>query len=800
MALSDKFKTLVRKLGARDLDDPVRREQHIRDTIERARNGNGGGGVELVRQLDHLGEVFEERGHDALEPFRVALRACPDSDEVQAAFGDRLMKLPTIGEEDLPALRQAAERQGRHLSLWRRLLEERRRLADAFQLSHDQDAFVLCMLEYFPAPKTSHWFDVDTEREARSLFRTHFESCLNRVMDEDRADKAAERILRAGAAYFPSSSEIASRSAQVSRAHGSREEGSLENALKALLLEPDDPDMMAFAGQMLAERRGHEEEGLAMMRRAREAITDDPELDSALARAALRSGSIEEPDVPAVETYLDANPGDAIAAGALSDIYAGTSVVSHRAAATHEMAVAERGDEGLLRAAGVFLALGLWDDCGRVLEQVSGPGRKDASYLRLLAVTCGNQGRTDAEAVAIYREAFEAGERDPAILDPLARGAWPGNGGDGDTGLLRELEDAGCHSFWVLLGRVHRLNQQGETECAFDEGAALEAAIPVEDSEARGAWIAEMAEALSHSFRRPQLRRLRRFRLENAREIIAAAHHKQPDALPLLRERVEVRLKSQLRDEETVELLAELCRREPDEYRWRLERADCLLEVGEVATAFQLYRDLLDSMADSPGSSDIGGREAILRKWAQAALHTAGTHPESRAAIASLAADPAVPPDFLVEVAEELVHRTDERQAFAAVLERAHAVDPDNDAIHFAVAILRAERGAPRTAFVLALDRLLDRAFTDDTLDLLRAAQPQLSASDIDGRAADRLDRLGRMARQMPGEAVVLLARIIGLCENWKHAYEPLLARAATIEADDEGLREILEKCRAALR
>ncbi|MBI5153764.1 tetratricopeptide repeat protein [Candidatus Poribacteria bacterium] len=803
MALTDKLKGFIRKRALRDLQEPGARARMIAEAIEESRRltEQEGANAETAREpLLHIIEGLREYNLDVKELLRAVAREFPEDEFWHQQFFNALMAMDFAEAGDIPCLEREAARQGRNLSLWRRCLDERRHQDDTEATARAMERLVIHFSQYFAGNEASTWYDVDTEGEARSLFYNHMDTCLDGVLKSDRADGKAEQILRVALTHFPDCKPILIRLARLIREQGRTDAESLGVVLRALVLSPGDVDLKIYAGELLAGRKGHEREGIAMLMQAYASRPQDTDLLGKLARRLSHQDHLEEDEAGALTKWFRHNREDAIAAEALAEYFAAREDLGNDAMLAYKTAVLTSVHRNrYMRLIGkAHASQSNWTGVIEVFDGIHDEGDESEDIVIPLATALAEMGRNDQKAIGTYQLAVKLGSRNPEIHRLLCRHMYQTCPEAPDS--IRQFEESlevAPDCSWAELGRLNGIIKAGDFARGMDEALRLLEVRP-DDLELRRM----AAEALTGNFRRQQMRRVLELAPKVALHILEKASEMLPDALILLTTLARYRLSSGLRDVKTVKLLGEVCRRDAEEVELRIARADLLFELGDQATAILLYRELIERWRAMGGSFTKSGisvsvkeRSRILDRVARLLIQPPGPREEDMEIVLEAALDPQADPEFILAVARGLIATGHAHPMRLAFLERALTVAPGDEELEQGVVEARAAKGNPRPALLLGLKRMTARDFRPATLALLSNVLVFTRKEHLTAEVMRSIDQIIAQNPRLPGPPSAVLARAIALAEVFEPKYSGLFEKAMNEAPADAKIAGALARC-----
>ena len=806
MAIAERFKGLFRKRALKELEDPEARRRLMQEACVEAaemRSQDTSGTGEWRLALSVVAEALQEVGLDEAELYRVADTAFPDDDFWLTGLVKILVRRDRFETHDIRYLEREAVRQGMNLSLWRRLLEERRRQGDPALAADALERVVLGLGTFFPSREHNEWLDVDTETESRSLFYDNLDDALESILKSTRTDEAAERVLLLGTGHFPQRSDLCVRIAKLFKDRDDTNPKALGYALRALLSAPDDLDLKLFAGRMLCEREGHEDEGQQMLRQVLESRPDDPVAIQSLGKIIIESRqTLNDEDAEIVRAWHRLHQGDVNAAVALADFHADRGDIDTPALELYRQAVTDSPNRAkYLRLIGKSHASqGNWTGVIDIFDKIHGDGDQSEDTVIPLATAYAEMGRIDAAAVSLFEQAIQLGSRHDAIHNHLARHLYQ-NFRD-DPAAVRQFKETlkihpGC--LWARLGVTSHLVRSKDYGKALDEASAQ---LRENGNDLEAQRLA--AEALAGNFHRLQLRKVISLAPKTALAVLEAAGKLDPDALPITSALVRARLANGVRDLETAKMLGEICRRDSDEIELRIARADLLWDLDQKDNAAMLYKELIERWRAMGGASTKAlsvvrqERTRILHRVAKFLIQPPGPKHEDMEVLLESALDPESSHELILSVAHQMVDTEHAHPMRLAFLERSLAIAPGDEKLERAVAESRAARGNPRPALKLGFAALIRKRYDSPTISLLRAAIQYTRREHLGEDIGRSLEDIAKRGRALPDDIVRIWAQAVAIGQFWRPEFVKLMDRAVHLEPNNPKLAGSLARCHEA--
>jgi tetratricopeptide (TPR) repeat protein len=806
MEFSARLKGLFRRPIEAELANEATRPAAIATAIGEARRirSEQPGQPEAARKpLLEVAAALEELGIDPDTFHRAAVQAFPDDPHWRREVLKRHLPKAHVPREDLPLLREEARSQPRNLGLWQRLLEEARYYGDPAFLVDAHETLVLALSQFFPPGGDNSWYDVSSETQARSLFFNRLDDCTDAIIASGREDDRATEILEIAYSHFPNRGDVVVKLAHLHRVRGAMAPHSIGVILQALLFAPRDTLLKRCAARLLADRPGHEQEGFDIMAQV---IEEEPGNSAAVADFVYclsRLGELRSEHLDLVRGHFVRNPGDETAALLLADYYAAQDDGNGEAADALRAAMALRPENPRypVALARIEMHRGEW---AKAADALAIQARKAPSPQidEAWALCLAHMGRADGEARTVLERVRDGGTAHEIIHDAWCAILYREKADDPEAlEQFRETHRRFPGALWPQLGIVRSMIAFGDLERAQEKLLPLLLGAPVA-AEA----IELAARLLAADPRRQRIRAYLTLAPEVALALFARTAELVPDSLLILTTLARYRIKANLRDRQTADLLADICLRDRADVDIRLYRADLLSELGDTATALDIYRELLARTRETTSNATSSGVVLTPEQYSQVLLRTAEALLATRGVLESDdlrnllegALDPNASTDFVLRAASWLAETGRLHPLAQPVLERALAIDPANEAFDIALAIVKARRGNARNALQLALRRLERLLFEKATLDLLETVVDTVQPEQVNDEVCRRILEFAARRKFLPERLLVLLARLLATTGREDPRFVPLLERAVGLPGLPPEILVVLDRCRRA--
>ncbi|MBX3729494.1 MAG: hypothetical protein KF858_09950 [Candidatus Sumerlaeia bacterium] len=806
MEFSARLKGLFRRPIEAELANEATRPAAIATAVGEAQRirREQPGQLDAVRKpLLEVASALEELGIEPDDFHRAAVEAFPDDPHWRREILKRHLPKAHVPREDLPLLRDEACSQPRNLGLWQRLIEEARHYGDPAILDDAHETLVLALSQFFPPGGDNSWYDVASETQARSLFFNRLDDCTDRIIASGREDDRAHEVLEIAYSHFPNRGDVVVKLAHLHRVRGANAPHSIGVILQALLFAPRDTLLKRCAARLLAERPGHEQEGLDIMAQVLEEVPGDTAAVGDFVYCLSRVGYLRPEHLDLVRAHFARHPEDDAAALLLADHYVAQEDGNGEAASALRAAMALRPEDSRypIALARIEMHRGEW---AKAAEALAAQARRAPSPQidEAWALCLAHLHQTDETARTVLQRVREHGTDHEIIHDAWCAIQYQTKADDpGSLELFRETHRRFPEAIWPRLGIVRQMIGFGDLDRAQEKLLPLILGAPVP-----GEAVVLAARLLAADPRRQRIRAYLTLAPEVALDLFARTAELVPDSLLVLSTLARYRIKANLRDRQTADLLADICLRDRADVDIRLYRADLLSELGEAATALDIYRELLTRTRETTSSATSSGvvltpeqYSQVLLRTAEALLVTKGVlEGDDVRNLLEGAMDTNASADFVLRVAQWLAETGRLHPLAQPVLERALAFEPANEPLEAALAIVRARRGNARSALQMALRRLERLHFEKATLDLLEVVvetiQPELLNDEVCRRILDFAAR----RKFLPERLLVLLARLLATTGREDPRFVPLLERGVGLPGLPPEILVVLDRCRRA--
>lgn len=733
----------LRSVFGKNLKDDATRARAIEKAIEQAteayRKGSASDGREAILRLQ---DEFDEAGLDRMELLSAADSSLGSDSFWLREIVEILLRRPRLTEAEISYLQRLASLEPARLSLWRRIIREREGADNAPLLAQAAEQAATGLLRFFGPTRNQPWPEPSSEAEAKEFLFRVLRQAVDTIIESGREDAAAQALLRGSLPLLADNSGGRRHLARIIVRSGQRTPENLAIVLESLMDDPADRELRLWAGTALADTPGHQEEGLQVLRQLCEDRPNDRKARTALVSAVKGLEELSDEDAPMLRAHFAENRDDRRAAELLASYCAQRNDLSDEALRLYRMAAASSPNRNLyLRMLGEASASRCdWPKVIEIFSEVREKGEATEEIIIPLATAYAESRQADAESIAVYRQAIDLGMRNPAVHDLYCRHLYQTarRAPESVAQFLSTTKDC-PECLWAKLGLAAHYLDTRDARRALETALGL-LALHENDQEA----LALAAEALAADFSRGQLARLAHLSPALLRKIFEKAHGLAPDSGPIALGLVRRRMEDGVKDAETLRLLGDVCRKNPDAMDLRVARADMMWDLGQQENAAALYRELIERWRLRTGAEargiDPAARGRALYRVAESTLaRPAGPAFEDMETLIEACGEPQLPTEMQLRIARALIDLNFDHPARLPLLQRALEIAPGDLKIERALAEAHAARGSITPALRLAIRLLREARSSDETTDLLRSVRVLLGTSTVDGAMIEQL-------------------------------------------------------------
>jgi len=726
----------------KSVSDPQARRQLMEQAVVEARAAYRFQVPEKAREpILRLQDQFDEAGIERLELlFHAEANLSSDAywlNEIVTI----LLRKPSLTPQEIPYLQRSAMLAVTRLDLWVRLFRERKAAGNEVEYYADRESCALALLPYFPPDgREWGWPDKLTEEEAFNLMGRCLYDAATSMIDLRRLDSRARDILRAAMVYYPERRDFRPQLARIAVADNERNATNIGLVMEAVLENPSEVALRIWAAESLLSNPRLFEQGLAMLRQLHAEHPYDRTIFERYISAIKACDALEDEDEEVIATYATRNTEDLRALEMLADHYVARSLLTDEALQVYRLAAASSPKRrNYLRLMGKFYASrSEWSDVIAIFHEMREGGADSEDVILPLAMAYAEFDRSDEDAIAVYRRAIEMGSLMPGVHSNLCRYLYRENPLAADsiaqfTQTLTVVPDC----VWAELGLILHYLETGDPGRAMDSVVSLLNRNPMDREAMR---LGGRALALDYSRRGlARLAGLKPFALHN---IFEEAYVVLPDAGPIALGVARHRIANGVRNAETIRLLGDVCRRNPDAVDLRIARGDMMWDLGQEANAVGIYRELLERWRGAgalPRGVSPLMRSTMLQRVARFLLQPPGPGENELDVLLEASGESDCPPDIILGTARTLVGLEIDHPEKLQLLSLAMRLAPEDRKLERAWVEGFAAKGNPRPAIELAI-RMMEAGDNDEeVVSLLRSIQAVTQAESLPRDLVDAL-------------------------------------------------------------
>lgn len=756
----------IPRFNSRSLQDPQSRRQLVEQAIVDAKSAYRLHSPEAAREpILRLQDQFDEAGLDRLELLFHAESNLPADPYWLLEIVTILMRKQSLSPRELPYLQRQASLTPTRLDIWNRLFRERRGAGDEDSFYQDREACALALLPYFPVDGSEHrWPDNMTVEDAYNLMcRALVDAAIN-VIGLKRVDARARVILQAAYELYPDRKDFRLQLSRILAQENDRTPAAVGMVMETILEEPAEIGLRLWVASCLLDNPRLSSQGLAMFRQLWQENPTNRELFDRYLSAIKAGDSLEDDDEAFIAEYVKQTPNDLRALEMLADQYVARSLLSEEALRIYKAAAAHSPKRrNYLRLMGRFYASrSEWSDVIAIFDEVRQGGNDTEEVIFPLAMAYAEFSRTDGDAREVYRRAIELGTLMPEVHSMYCRMLYQEapTAPDSVAQFTQSLALVpGC--LWAQLGMILHYLQTG------DAGRALESAAAILNNNPMDREAMKLAgRALAQDFSRRQLARLAGLKSFTLGHIFEEAYLLAPDAGPIALGLARHRVANNVTNHETVRLLGDVCRRNPDAMDLRVARADMLWDLGQEPNAASLYRELLERWRGGalPRGVPPESRKRILLRVANFILQPPGPSEGDLEILLDATGDPDCPAEVVLGTARALVDLEVDHPEKLQLLSLATRLAPGDEKLKRAAVEGFAAKGNPRPAIEHAIRMIEAMEADEEIINLLRSVmavtKPEALTSDLIESLQEALHTSGPPpALLLAGMEVVFMGR-----------------------------------------
>lgn len=680
-----------------------------------------------------LQDQFDESGIDRLELlFHAEANLSSDSywlTEIVAI----LLRKPVLTAQEIPYLQRAAMMSVTRIDLWLRLFRERKALGNEAEYYADRESAAMALLPFFPADGREWvWPDKITEEDAFNLMGRCLHDAAVNILDLRRVDARAKDLLRSATVYYPDRREFHLHLAKAIVAENDRAGANVALVMEAALENPQEIDLRIWAAESLLQSPRLFEQGLALLRQLHSEHPSHRVIFERYLSAIKECDVLMDEDEEVVEEYVAKHPEDLRALEMLADQYVERCLLTDEALTIYRMASAHSPKRrNYLRLMGRFYASrSEWSDVIAIFDEVRASGVESEDIILPLATAYAEFDRSDPDAIAVYRKAVDMGTLMEGVHRIYARHLYfEAPLAAESIALFTQTAALIPECVWAQLGLILHYLETGDPGRALDSVVAILSKTPT-DREA----VKLGGRALSMDFSRRALARLAGLKPMTLHAVFEEAYLLAPDAGPIALGLARHRIANGIRNADTVRLLGDVCRRNPDAVDLRIARGDMMWDLGQESNAVALYRELLErwrGQTGLPRGVSALTRSTMLQRVARFLLQPPGPGSAELEVLLEASGEPDCPPDIILGTVRTLVGLEIDHPDKLQLLSLAIRLAPGDRKLERAWGEGFAAKGNPRPAIELAVRMMDEGESEDEIISLLRSIQAVTQAESL---------------------------------------------------------------------
>ncbi len=716
---------LFRSVFSKNLSDEKVRSKAIESAVQSASQIYQTKSNEEAREpILKLRDVFDKQSLDRL-PLLCAAEAQLSHDSYWLdEIITNLLKRQSIDEPNVAYLMRKAQMEPGRLDLWHRIFKEYRRLGSHENYQQAREQCALTFIPFFPNAEESFWENRHESEEAYSMLIQCLDDAVTDAIDSNRDDALAVELFQGALEHLPERRDVRTQMALLTVKEEIHGVSNIRLVLEALVEDPQNKELKFWAGKALLHTPGHVAQGLQMLRQLHEDYPNDKDIMNALVSALKEEASILDSDIPLFKAYCSQKSDDIRALELLGNAYADQEISSEEALAIYRKVIATSAKRNkMIKLLGhASASRSDWSEVIDLFEQFESADEITDDIVLPLATAYSNVSRNDPKALNIYQKALKLGVRSPDIHNAYCQHLYQTQPKAPES-IKQFIQSAELspECAWAHLGLMSYYLDTKDLGRALDSAIVLLSMNPRDKEALRLGSI-----ALSKDFSRKQLAKMARLPQEAKHLLFEQAHKQAPDAGPIALGLVRCRLSEGSSDDQTLKLLADVCRLNPDMSDLRLARADILWSRGQIANAASLYREMIERWNSRYGHQLPKGitketRRRILVRLAEGLLTPPGPTEDDIDILLEAVSEPDTKPEIILKCARALIDLEVNHPRRLALLQRAQGFAPGDLKLERAVAEAFAAQGNPKPAIGLAIRLITTDRVDDETVNLLRS-------------------------------------------------------------------------------
>jgi thioredoxin-like negative regulator of GroEL len=651
------------------------------------------GSSQMLQPILKFLEKCKEAKQDCILVLGKALEEIGPVPHLKKELRDQLMQCSHVSKEALPALARYAQQDLFNITLWRRLIEDFTFYDKIKSASRMKMAYFVNIAPHFPDHRESTWYDMETEEEAKKYLEVVYQELLMDFKPEwtrlDISVAFAEVLTK----FRPYDDRAAMAIALIFAGQKEVLRSRLPLVESAWEAEPDKHLLKRYVGLAWAEFES-ELRGMDAFTILQDIFATDPD-DKAVEEALV--GLVGKLDLRPEEKL---NFMKGLSESHKDNLHYKIDYVKTLARhdpqhptvlrlITEVMAYAPMDNDLQYLQAIVMIQQQNSVQAVGILERIYQRDPENAQIAKALSECYAAMGRKDSRAMKIYRQAVENGSTDEQLLQFHLVELLENNAPFEEFEKAKASVDALPQD--STLRKIIELKLSPKTKLA--DFLAL---IPNAAENELEWMMKEAGHCLAQDTNRTNVRQVIALPPKTAAGILEQAYADVPDSNMLALQLVKSRLAINLHDQKTIDLLAQVCRAEPDEIELRIKRAELMNEMGQKKAALAIYQELFDRKALSSRSSSSTAvyldwdqmKERILEQIFQITLSLEEPEHDDLDFIYKHLQSPNASIELLIDMARRPLGRYT-HPCQQVVMEKANIISPDDEIILRNLAIVR---------------------------------------------------------------------------------------------------------------
>ncbi|MGF1572845.1 MAG: tetratricopeptide repeat protein [Sumerlaeia bacterium] len=686
----------VFRLNRTDLTDDEAFNSAMNSAIEAAAERVGAdsaNSVQAIQPITKLLEKCKELRRDCLIVLGKALIAIGPNQHLKKELRDYLMQSSHISKEALPDLAHYAQQDLFNITLWRRLIDDFEFYKKYKSAARMKMAYVVNVAPHFPDQKESSWYDMETEAEAHKYLEIVYNELLEDFNPEwTRVDVSLE-FADVLAKFRPYDDRAAFAIALIFAAQKNVERSKFPLVEMAYEISPEVHLLKRYVGLGWAQFQVEDKtrDAFNVLQEVFATDPDDKVVEDALVVLAAKLDLKPEEKLAFLKGLSDSHPTnrqfklDYVKTLARHNPHHSTVL----RLITEVMAYAPQDNELQYLQANVMIQQQNPVQAVGILERIYQRDPENPQIIKALSECYASIGRRDSRALKIYSQAIDHGSTDEQtahfhLVELFQQGA-------SKEEIQKALSSMGNFEKNSILNQIANIQLNSKTK--IQDYIQL---MPKAAEDERELLSLLAGKALADEPNRSNVRMIISQPPTVSINILEHAYSTAPESNLLAMQLVKSRLLAKNHDQRTLDLLAQICRAEPDEIELRVKRAELLDAKGEKKAALAIYQELYNRQTFSSRSSSATAvhldweqlREQILEKIFQLTLSLENPAQEDLDVVFKHLQSPRASIELIIDMARRPLGKYT-HPCQQVIMEKAKIVSPDDEIIQRNLAIVR---------------------------------------------------------------------------------------------------------------